>query len=174
MMADVTTYTYTGNDFTIATAPFTTSDSVTGSFTAATLDANLVNASNNLDVYSWNFTDGPDIFTGSYSVIGNVSTDASGAIEEWYVLLGKISRPFCVIEGSSAGDQCESGSGLGEVLHESGSWTMVTYQTPEPSALALFGTGILGLAGMARRRLLPICRARKSRRARFTDSESGK
>jgi hypothetical protein len=115
-------------------------------------------------VYSWNFADGVQIITGSYAVIGNVSTDATGAIENWYLQLGPLQQG-CILEGGyetgshTPQDQCEFDSGVGEILQDSNaSWTMVTYQTPEPSTLALFGIGMVGLAGMARRRFLPICR----------------
>lgn len=35
---------------------------------------------------------------------------------------------------------------------ESGSWTDIS-QTPEPSTLALFGTGLLGFGGILKRKL---------------------
>jgi hypothetical protein len=162
MMADTTIYTYTGPDFTFVTPPYTTSNHITGSFAAATLPDNLVDTSLNLDVYSWNFTDGIHTFSGSYSVIGNVSTDATGALEDWYIALGGPGQG-CVIEGgvdSEPIDQCVFYPAIGQpetgqVQHLNGTWTMVTYPTPEPSTLALVGTGILGLTGMARRRFLP-------------------
>ena len=163
MRADVTTYTYSGADFTFVSGPYTTSDHLTGSFTAATLGNNLSYAP--LDVYSYDFTDGVRTLTGSYLIVGNVSTDATGAIVEWYLNLGVLGSE-CITQGgylpgNVAVDQCEidSGySGLGEVLHSNGSWTMVTSPTPEPSAFALLATGSLGLMALARRRSSPVVR----------------
>jgi hypothetical protein len=165
LMADtVSVYQYTGGNFNYVVAPITTSDYVTGTFTTPTLGDNLYQAP--LDVYSYDFTDGVDEMTGAYTVIGNVSTDATGAIVQWSLQLGPDGHG-CGLEGgyepyaSRSIDQCifsqgpyVESSNFGETLPDtSASWKLVSsFETPEPSTLALVGTGILGLAGAARRK----------------------
>ncbi len=52
-----TIYTYTGNDFTTAVAPYTTNDKITGTLTfSSPLDDNLINETE--DPESFSFSDG--------------------------------------------------------------------------------------------------------------------
>jgi hypothetical protein len=88
-----TVYTYTGNDFTTATSPYTTSDSITGSFTVATpLGDNLVDSV--IDPSSFTFSDGVNTITTANAVSDTfeVSTNASGAIISWSIsIIGSTS-----------------------------------------------------------------------------------
>jgi hypothetical protein len=159
-----TTYTYTGNYFNQVNGPYTTADRLTGFVTAGTLDNNLMYGAP-LDVYAYSFTDGVQTLTGSYAIIGTVATDSTGNIVEWFFQAGPLGHG-CLSQGgslvgSNAGDQCESqfDQAFGQILHAGGTWTMITTPTPEPSSVALLGTGIglLALAGIARRRPRPTC-----------------
>lgn len=163
MLADsVTTYTYTGKNFTFVEAPYTTSDSITGSMTLLTLGGNYVDVQVNVQSYS--FSDGLNSYVGSYSPIAVVSTDATGALNGWTIQLGNFGIggvPFCTIEGGSSphapvgGDVCSlSANGPSANSRDSGSWTMVTSETPEPSSLVLMTTALLALGVAARKRLL--------------------
>ena len=88
-----TVYTYTGNDFTFADGPFTTSDSITGSFTVTTpLADNLSFATVSFNSYS--FSGGVDTLTNlnSFPMSNSnapfafaVSTNASGDIIAWSI-----------------------------------------------------------------------------------------
>jgi hypothetical protein len=163
MLADTdTTYTYTGSNFTFVEAPYTTGDSITGYMTLATLGPNHVYGQVNVDSYS--FSDGLNSYVGAYSPIATVSTDATGALDAWVIQLGNFGNgnvPFCTIEGGSSphapvsGDVCSlSANGPSASNRVSGSWTMVTFETPEPSSLVLMTTALLALGVAARKRLL--------------------
>jgi hypothetical protein len=83
--ADVT-YFYTGTDFTIAQAPYTTSDSVTGSITlSAPLGSFLFFAG--ITPVAFSFSDGVQTLTQNNTNHNSfvVSTDGAGDITSWIV-----------------------------------------------------------------------------------------
>jgi hypothetical protein len=171
-----TTYTYTGNflgpDPPYAFyPPYTTSDFVTGYFSLNTpLADNLPNMTDITSlVTDFSFTDGVQTFNQSDSLMFEefeVATNNQGAIDAWAIELGSgYQNVFISCDGDLSGtDACSPGNGWGiggaaDEAFDSGSvalreaapgrWSA----TPEPSALMLFGSGILGVAGAVRRRL---------------------
>jgi len=88
-------YSYVGNDFTSFSTPstFTTSDSVSGSFSLASPLAANLNDFTISNVLSFSFSDGPHTFTESTAnlaaaIFKGVSTDASGNIINWQIEIG--------------------------------------------------------------------------------------
>ncbi len=171
-----TVYTYTGNPFNLGNEPdntvappFTTSDSVSGWFTVATpFGLNMALAQVNSISYS--FTDGLNtITTGKATTFFDfeIGTDATGAINVWDVDLGDAAFNYVGTDfGPASGGNLDLGiwvdnpfASVGENEEDPGTWTVSSTDptpaaTPEPSSIALLGTGALGLAGMLRRRFL--------------------
>jgi hypothetical protein len=156
------TYTYTGDPLSAdppnTFAPFTTSDSVTGSFTlASALGASLPLTDITSSVIAFSFSDVLETFNSSTTLTNEVfeaATDPTGAIDEWEVYL--VSGPgFGILSCSEAntatclgpgwgigeGDETFYSPGLG--LAESpdnGTWA--SNATPEPSSAGLLFVGL--------------------------------
>jgi len=92
-----TTYQYTGNPFTVVTAPYTTSDFVTGMLTfAAPLPANM--PLTNVKPISFRFSDGVQTITQSTTLLVmnlQVATGPAGQITDWLLY---VQTPFSNIE----------------------------------------------------------------------------
>jgi len=161
----ITIYTYTGNPFTNFSPvgppnPYTTSDYVHGYLTtAAPLAASLSAYDITAVVLSWEFNDFADNHlpitsgppAGFYLTDTNVSTDGSGNIVEWKIGVTNGTLPVHYISTfATSGYAADIDSGdlnaqVGPMawnVNSPGTWTI----TPEPSALLLLGSGILGLA----------------------------
>ena len=159
-----TIYTYTGNDFTIATGPYATSDRVTGTIDLATALGDNFGPSLIVPV-SFSFSDGVQTLTNSTAGVDanffGFSTDASGNIVTWNVLINEPLSPLnyeIYTEKPNLTDAFSSDGGYyatkneGYVLGNPGMWT-ATSQTPIPAALPLFasGLGAIGLFGWRRK-----------------------
>lgn len=156
-------YTYTGNDFTSASAPFTTSEYITGSFTVATaLGANLSLAS--ITPTSFTFSDGVDTVTNlnANSDLFQVATNNLGQINDWYIDInynvgdGPLIQTLGPIRDLSncCADIAENAShtlSASNPKGDNGSW-VATGAAPEPSPFVLTTTALLALAFAARKR----------------------
>jgi hypothetical protein len=167
-------YQYTGNPFTTATSPYTTSDFVSGTIElSSVLPPNLNQAS--IQVNAFSFSDGVQTLTSA--TLGSptdslVSTNGSGTIVGFWEFVFGGRNPeapiiqtldaFPGMQGPVTQDEGRLGNlAMGEPIgantNNTGVWTLV----PEPSTMIGVATGIVGLA--VRR-----CRARRhlARRAR--------
>lgn len=156
------TYTYSGNQFNDfgggVTCPLECN--ISGSFT---ISAPL---GSNFDGYfvpdSFSFTDGVVTITqanATSSAFGFI-TNSLGEITGWNLdfidpqtsmFVGTGPSVICPV-GCRVTDGSFAPSQYAQVNDDPGTWSSVITTTPEPSTLALLGTGILGLAGMARRK----------------------
>jgi hypothetical protein len=153
-------YTYTGNDFTSASGPYTTSDKVTGSITFSAPLGDNYEGNPSATILSFIFTDG----VGPQNVIGGpgglvdgrgqvtiFGTDLSGAIVSWnFEVLNFLPPNSEETKGiqteNDSGNVVDSGNldessgivGEGSVSANPGVWVETIVPAPEPSAGLLF------------------------------------
>jgi hypothetical protein len=155
------TYTYTGNDFTGATGPYNTSDSVTGFFTYSALPDNLDGQETFPTAYT--FTDGVQTYDMGNSGISafEIWTNATGEITGWNIDLGSGADNYmwtyddpAYTPGAQDGSQLENApsNGGGWVNNDPGVWTESS-TVPEPSSAFLVPTALVAIAFVARRRV---------------------
>jgi hypothetical protein len=176
----ITTYSYTGNNFTTTvdspslSGVYTTSMHVSGWFEVASPIAG--NASNLIITpTSYSFFDGRNTYTNANSVLDpssspfQVSTDGTGKIINWYIGVSRSGTGNLITwnnsplahegnvslvydHGSVQPVLTSSNRDTGDVNNNPGVWTSNTTPTPIPGALLLFGSGLLGLVGIGRKR----------------------
>ena len=161
--ADVT-YTYTGNDFTSATFPYTTSDSVTGSITLTSALADNISSFINqpaASIVSFSFSDGQQTITNANATLSqfDFETNSSGDITYWQLVVG-IGSVFQDSIGTSNApgiavvDQgvMDYDNDAADNFNDPGTWTTGSASTPvpEPGSLVLLGTGLAALAASFR------------------------
>lgn len=157
--ADGFTYTYTGNDFTSASAPYTTSDSVTASFVLSSpLPPNLYDFTSEAPlVISYTMSDGVQTFTNLNSeFVFNLKTDSLGNITEWAIAAAQLGYSYNEI-GTENGMPPEYGindstsfyGANAQILGDAGTWSPFI-NAPEPGTLVMLGIGLFGLAGVSR------------------------
>jgi hypothetical protein len=159
--AQTYTYTYTGNDFTSVTGPYTTSDKVTGSIAFSAPLGDNYEGNPLATLLSYNFTDevGPQNVAGStlggglgfpYVMESTFGTDSSGDIVSWnfsvVAFLSFFSPPETkgIQTENDPGNVVDSGNidtafgytGVGSVPSDPGVW--VETVVPEPSVGTLF------------------------------------
>jgi hypothetical protein len=176
-------YTYTGNNFTSATAPYTTDMNITLQFETASALAGTGSMTNvSAEIFSYSVFDGINTLTEADSeidVLVNIDT-TTGQPTEWTIFVtnefGKsvgdtVNRMNTVYYDYSGGTdgaleaecvfvpvvggECMglTNGGSAYVYNppgSSGTWSVV----PIPAAVWLFGSALIGLIGVARRKKL--------------------
>ena len=147
-------YSYTSNPYEVVRGSYDTETVLTAQFTLANeLAPNL-----NYQLFtplSFSFSDKFMTITDSSSFLSQqyfeVSTDSAGLITSW-VMYATESTPTEYIGGSTSTREDESwkGTGSGYVLYKPNMWSVAS--VPIPGAVWLFGSGLIGLIGVARRK----------------------
>ena len=179
LVASPVTYTYTGNDYTGASSPYTTSMAITASFTfASALAPDTVYTDTTVPTpTAWSISDGVDNITNtSGDTLGlEIATNSVGGVEAWgfatsfteniaLVAILSGNDPTQVF-GPPGGFPCDSATACDIVFAEAemhtaflagvqgdpGTW-MPAATVPEPSLTFFIAIGLLVIAGMALRR----------------------
>ena len=146
---NLTTYTYQGSDFTVAQAPYTTSDFISGQLTTTSrIPANWGFAEFQQNVLTWSFSDGVNTWNSGDAqlVVFSAQTDSQGNITSWYLYIhGNASVDDILVSSNSAegtGDYLHwtnSGGQLESAGGPPGSWSVST-----PPATVSFGSENVG------------------------------
>lgn len=163
-------YQYTSNTYESTSSPYTTSMNILATIELASLlSPNLTDE--RVTPTSYSIFDGIKTIDQSNADLTkfSFSTDSNGDIIDWAVtvqdtqvigdpggnIFTSLLAPGASIDGANIyecfDESCSSFTGAGSaVSHVPGTWTVTA--VPIPAAVWLFGSGLLGLVGISRRR----------------------
>jgi len=154
-----TTYTYTGQPFSIVTAPYTTHDFVRVVMATQTpLAPNLPFGP--IQVDSLVLSDGVQTIPidPSLNTLLDIATDSHGDIDTWQIFLGSSTSQYISTQ-KTANVTADAGA-LDSVRQADNDGTPGTWRvsaaTPEPASVGLFLAGMLGLFAIALRRRIVL------------------
>lgn len=160
------TYQYTGQTFTDAEAPYTTSDRITGAFELSEpLMPFMIGGDISAELVDFSFTDGQQTRTPANSSICafSITTDGAGDIVGWGITLREAPTPAAgnpqqtldttsqtdlVGTGESDGTACGtlfSFSGSASNVFLPGTWTSNVVTTPDPTQYTFQGVPFSGV-----------------------------
>lgn len=166
-----TFYSYTGNDFTFADPPYTTSDSISGFFTLTSALAPSTTFPT-ITPTAFSFSDGQQTLSSSLPtaliIIVNVTTDATGNISQWQLdVVNSISgtQNTQLVTCNTPSNDCFALGNIDTTFNFDAGFTTQAYnqavpgvwsvsEVPIPAALPLFasGLGVLGLLAYRKKR----------------------
>jgi hypothetical protein len=154
--AHATTYVYTGNSFTSATLPYTTSDKVTGNITLSVpLNAGMPETDETANVTAFSFTDGVQTITnltvGVSLYSADFQTNLMGGISSWDIQINLGNNEILTQAAEDLGYINFSYSGEGSNSGNPGSWNVAS-AVPEASTWAMTLLGFAGIGFMFCRR----------------------
>lgn len=156
-------YEYTGNPFSFASGPFSTSDSVTAVVEFSSVPAPL-GSFDETDIADYSFSAGPFTLTPSTpgaTVAGTFTFDATGAVETWLITVTGfaagtgggldelINTDWNGVDGDDFADVDDGTAGIAFNEQVPGTWTLV----PEPGGAGLV-LGCLSVVMWVRRRVV--------------------
>jgi MYXO-CTERM domain-containing protein len=149
--------TYTGNDFTFFTAPYSATDKVTASITLANPLGDNLNLTP-VTPLAFSLSDGVQTITNAPTTTSSIfefTTDATGTISGWEVTAEINVQQNEVMTANNPISVIDEGlmfPNLIAVVHDAGSWTTSVSPVPAPPLSNLAALGVLGLAFLWRRR----------------------
>jgi len=177
VQAGTITYTYTGNDYTDATTPYTTSMSITASFTLASPLAPDTVYDGTLVPTAWSISDGVETITNTSAdmLTFDAATNSVGGISSWLfgtsftegiadVILASFDDPSHLFVSPSTFpcgtvNACDiifavgamHVAGLAGVASDPGTWSPAS-TVPEPSSVFFVAIALFSIAFIACRR----------------------
>ena len=160
--ATIFTYDYTGQtyDFT-ANTPYNSTITITASLSFdLTTILNLPSSDRKADLTSYTVFDGVQVLTAANSTVAEATfgTDPTGAITSWEMrwLFGPGTAYTGMRSSNGCYDFVVNVNGAGQVLDACSNQGLGTFTGPSavpvPAAIWLFGTALIGLIGVGKRK----------------------